>query len=253
MRSRPMVSALVFALAALSFGVPAARGAAGLYLTWNDCTLAAAASHDLSWACDANAGEHRLTCAFGVDAPVDSVLGFEIVVDIQHSATELPDWWQLAAGGCRYGLLGADLDFRAGTECADFSLGRAAGGVVGYYVSEPRGGDNQARIKVAGGWLPDVGYASLDAAHVYYAACIVLSNTLTSGAGACAGCAQPACLVFNCMWLRRQPGAVGGDVLLSALAPDNGNWATWQGGAGANCAAVPARAVTWGRLKGLYR
>jgi hypothetical protein len=59
--------------------------------------------------------------------------------------------------------------------------------------------------------------------------------------------------VFNGMWLRRQPGAVGGDVQLSAPGLGEANWATWQGGAEATCAAVPVRAVTWGRLKGLYR
>jgi hypothetical protein len=232
---------------------PPAPAAEGLFLTWNDCALSAVASHDLSWACDANTGEQRLYCAFRLSAPVDSVLGFELVVDIQHSAPSLPDWWRLAAGGCRWGQLGAGLDFRAHADCADFSLGRAAGGVLGYYVTEPRGGDDQARIKVAGSWLPGLGYATLDDTGVYYAARIVLGNGRTTGEGACAGCALPACLVFNCLWLLRQPGAAGGDVLVNSPGFDADAWATWQGGSGASCAAVPVRAVTWGRLKGMYR
>jgi hypothetical protein len=253
MRTRPRLAGVALSLVALALGAAAARGAEGLFLTWNDCALAAAASHDLSWLCDSNAGHHDLYCAFRVSAPVDSVLGFEIVVDVQHADAVLPDWWLLASDGCRYGQLGAGLDFTGHSECADFSLGRATGGVMGYYVTEPRGAGNQARIKVAGAWLPDSGYASLDASSMYYAARIVLANALTVGEGtACTGCAQPACLVLNGMWIRRQPGAPGGDVQLSVPGPDTANWATWQGD-GADCSAVPVRAVTWGRLKGLYR
>ena len=81
-----------------------------------------------------------------------------------------------------------------------------------------------------------------------------MGHALTTGEGTvCGGCAGSACLVLNGMWIRRQPGAVGGDVLLSEPGTGQANWATWQGGTGADCAAVPVRAVTWGRLKGLYR
>jgi hypothetical protein len=253
MRHLPRLPGIALALAALVAGVPAARAAGGLFLTWNDCVLAATASHDASWSCDSNLGEHRLTCAFSPPAVVDSVLGFELVVDIQHAAAELPDWWRFAANGCRYGQLGANLDFAGRPGCADFSRGLATGGVMGYYVTEPRGGAGQARIKVAGAWLPDSGYATLSPLDTYYAAEVIVRHGFTTGGTACAGCALPACLVLNGMWIRRQPGAAGGDVELSVPGPDQANWATWQGGAGADCAAVPVRAVTWGRLKGLYR
>ncbi len=248
-----LAAAVLAVLLAVLLAAPVAPAAEGLFLTWNDCAPSPLASHDLSWACDANTGEQRLYCAFRLAAPVDSVLGFELVVDIQHSAPSLPDWWRLAAGGCRWGQLGAGLDFREHADCADFSQGRAAGGVLGYYMTEPRGGEDQARIKVAGSWLPELGYASLDDASTYYAARIVLGDARTVGDAPCLGCALPACLVLNCLWLRRQPGAAGGDVLVSSVGLDADAWATWQGGSGANCAAVPVRAVTWGRLKGMYR
>jgi len=247
------VRAVLLALGLLAAGVSAARGAEALYLTWNECAPAAAASHDLAWACDANEGQGELYCAFGLPAAVDSVLGFELVVDIQHAEVLLPDWWQLASGGCRYGQLAADLDFTGHEECADFSRGRAAGGIMGYYLDEPRGAASQARIKVAGAWLPDAGYATLSADSTYYAARVILRYALTSGDGACAGCAGAACLVLNGMWIRRQPGALGGDVQLSMPGLDPSNWATWQGGAGADCTAVPVRVTSWGQLKGLYR
>jgi len=250
MRIRPHRLGAALLLAALTMPASSGRAAEGLSLTWNDCATAAGSSHDLVWTCDSNSGESGLFCAFGVGATVDSVLGFELVVDIQHSAPVLPDWWQFASGGCRYGQLDADFDFRAFTGCADFSAARASGGVLGYYVGEPRYGAGQARIKVAGAWLPDAGYATLSPDSTYYAARVIIRHGLTSG---CSGCSGAACLVFNGMRIRRQPGAVGGDVELSVPGLDSSNWATWQSGDGADCATVPVRAVTWGRLKGLYR
>ena len=95
--------------------------------------------------------------------------------------------------------------------------------------------------------------ALLDPAATYYAARLVIRHTLTTGTTVCAGCSGPACLVLNSILLRRQPGAIGGDVAVTTPGPGDANWATWQGGAGANCASVPARAVTWGRVKSLYR
>ncbi|TMQ69683.1 MAG: hypothetical protein E6K80_10900 [Candidatus Eisenbacteria bacterium] len=80
----------------------------------------------------------------------------------------------------------------------------------------------------------------------------MFSNVATTGTGSCSGCGLDACLVLNSMWVRRVPGAPGGDVFVSAAAPDGGNMATWQG-SGADCAAVPTKPSSWGRIKALYR
>jgi hypothetical protein len=232
---------------------PAARAAEGLYLTWNECELGPGASHDRVSPCDNNLGEQALYCAFRLPAPADSVLGVEIVVDLQHADPVLPDWWRFGVGACRAGNLRADFDFTAQSGCADFFFGNAAGGLQGYYVTEPRGGLNQARIKLAASLLPSFGYAELDSINMYYAGRLTITNAYTVlPPFECPGCTGPACLVFNSMIIHRQPGAVGGDVFLSVPGPGNANWATWQG-TGADCAAVPVRAVTWGRLKSLYR
>jgi len=247
------MSFLRVALAAVLLALPSRAAAAeGLYLTWGECALHPSAAHDRGSACNSNLGVNDLFCAFRVGALVDSVLGVEAEVDVQHADAELPDWWRFDVGGCRSGELLTDLDFRARSACADFYHGNAAAGLV-YDPGQPHGGANQARIRVAASVLPSFGYATLDPAATYYAARLVIRNNSTTGTTVCAGCAGPACLVLNSVLVKRQPGAIGGDVAVTTPGPDDANWATWQGGTGANCASVPVRAVTWGRIKSLYR
>jgi hypothetical protein len=254
MRSPARILSIPLVACLLAVGPPAVRAAEGLYLTWNDCASGPGATRDRGSSCASETGQQNLYCAFGVSAPVDSVLGLELVVDVQSADPALPDWWRFDMGGCRAGNLRAGFVFPSPSPCGDFLNGNAAGGLQGYYLNEPRGGASQARIQVAASLLESVGgYASLDPNGMYYAACLTLTNTRTIGAGACAGCPQPVCLVLNSITLRRQPGALGGDQFLSVPGPGQANWATWQGGLGADCAAVPVRAVSWGRVKSLYR
>ncbi len=244
---------LALSLAAATLADRPAGADGALYLTWNDCALDLGSAHNRNNPCIQNIGQQDLYCSFRLAAPADSVLGVEVVVDLQQSAATMPYWWAFAPGGCRSGALVASFDFTANSTCVDFFLGNATGVVLSYTVGQPRGQPNQARILAAGALLPAAGYASLDSVSTYYGAKLTITNANTvSPPLACDGCLSPACLVFNSIRVRRQPGALGGDVLLSTPGPGNANWATFQG-AGANCAAVPVRAMTWGRIKSLYR
>ena len=59
--------------------------------------------------------------------------------------------------------------------------------------------------------------------------------------------------MLNSIIIGRQDGSPGGNFFLQTPGPGEANWARWQGGGGANCAAVPVRNRAWGQLKGLYR
>jgi hypothetical protein len=232
--------------------IPAARADEGLFLTWGDCALGPS-SHDATNACDTNLGDQRLYCAFRMPFAADSVLGLELVVDVQHADVTMPDWWMFSWGGCRAGYLRPSFDFTQRSSCRDFLFGSATGGLQDYTVGQPRGGANQARIRMAAAVLPGFGYATLNATDMYYAAVLSIPNDYTVGGTVCSGCAGSACLVLNSILVRRQPGAAGGDIDLTVAGPGDANFATWQGGAIANCSAVPVRSMTWGRIKGLYR
>jgi len=249
-RAAPAAWLLVLGILPLAGRLSPVAAEEALHLGWDQCGLAGTSNK--TFGCLDDVASHSLYCAFSLAQPVTDVIGLEIVVDLQHASPALPSWWDLGVGGCRYGALTASGSAPAGTGCTDFWQGQATGGIQGFKIGQPYGGANQARIKVALAVLSDAPRA-LNATDLYYAARIVLASNLTTGTSSCAGCSEPACLVLNSILLLRLPGSPGGDVLLETPAPGNGTFATWQGGSGAECAAVPARRTTWGGIKSLYR
>jgi hypothetical protein len=235
-------------------GALAARPAAaaeGLYLTWNDCYQGPTAVSNMAFACSSNIGSNELFCAFTMPQAAANVVAVEIVIDIQHSDAALPDWWRLDA--CRTGEITAFANPGARNACVNMWQGTPAiAGIQGYLPTQPRGAGSQARIKVAASVLPQDA-VSVDGTSMYYAARIVISNAKTVGTPSCAGCSQPACLVLNSILVGRVPGSPGGDYFLQTPGVGDSNWARWQGGLGADCAAVPVRNVAWGQVKSLYR
>jgi hypothetical protein len=219
-----------------------------LFLNWDICGPSGSSQEVFD--CSSNDGSEVLYCSFTLAQPLDQVVGVEVVVDVSHSEDPLPAWWQMGPGGCRFGDLSADGDPPSGTDCGDFWAGKWAGGLQGYLVGQPRGGTNQARIKVALSLLP-ADARTLSAGTLYDAARIVFGNQSTTGAGSCSGCGLDACLVLNSIWIKRLPGAPGGDVFLENPGA-GGNLATWQG-TGADCSAVPVHTASWGKIKALYR
>jgi len=250
-----LVRVALAALACLALGPLPALAADALFLTWNDCALGGAASATASLACTDDLGESPLYLAFTLGQPLDQVVGMEAVVDLQTQTSPLPDWWHFepagpgTPAGCRLGALGASRDFSGDNACADPWSGTTGSALVQDYTpGDPRAGLNQARVRVTAFASSGPGL-SLSATSQYYAIRLVVSH---QGTLACAGCASPACLVLNSIWMRR-PTVPGGDYLLTAPAPLNGNWARWQGESNADCVAVPVRRVTWGQVKSLYR
>ena len=125
-----------------------------------------------------------------------------------------------------------------------------AGVLADYVVGGSGRPPSQAQIKVTYS-VPSGQFRALNASDMYFAARLVLRNP---GTFSCSGCQSSACLVLNSILIGRLPGPGGESRDLSLQLPGAGdaNQATWQG-AGANCGAVPVRAMTWGRIKSSYR
>ena len=242
-------------LASLVFGGarPALSGGGGdLYLSWDDCRVGNAGGSDLESVCLSNEGESRLFCAFTLDSPIDEVIGIEIVVDLQHSEGELPDWWHLQGKGeCRDGVLSVSGDFTLFGVCSDpwQDLG---GGVAQYQRGLPGGLPGQARIFGTYA-VPSPSARTLDAGVMYYGLQVVIRNDRSVFPSECAGCSQPACLVLNQVTLLRTPASTPPEIAIIRPGPEAANRVTWKGGGQADCTAVPVRRTTWGQIRSLYR
>ena len=222
--------------------------AAGLSIAWQDCrALGGAGVDNQSFGCSSEINDMLLDPAFVLSAPLDSVISFELVIDVDVAATFLPPWWRMDPGQCREN--GWSANASAPGSCSDPWRGTGVAAFQGWLAGQPGGSPRHGRLLVAAAANPGT-FVTLDADVAYSAARVLLrsNNTLT-----CGGCSTPACLVFNSVLIRRLPGSSVETVFLSVPEVPGLERVSWQGGSGADCQAVPTRRSTWGAVKSLYR
>lgn len=259
MKKSLMLCGLLLALTA-----SIASAAAGTNLRWSNC-FGDAGTQNKTFACASNLAGQTLVGSFELGADLIDVSGVELVIDVATASAVLPPWWQFKnAGACRASSLTLNGTISPlAVNCVDWAAGAAAGGLAAYSVGTTAiPGLNTARI-IGGLAVAASALAPLVAAQEYFAFNATINNLKTVGTGACAGCSVPACIVFNSCKCATPPvaGQPSRDVTVSgATNGTDSNFATWQGGAGANSsrgngcpAATPTRSATWGSVKSLYR
>ncbi len=233
--------------------------AAGLNLRWQNC-FGDGGTADRTSACGSNLGNAgTLVGSFVIDSDVLGVTGVECVLDVLAAGGTLPAWWDYSAPGGTVGCRGTAISANAAisgsaVNCFDWAGGVAAGGLAAYRSTDDQSIDPASRPAHK---RIIIGFAVAAATDVaagpgaeYFAFNTVISNAKTTGAGNCAGCATTACIVFNSINI---VSGTTGSVVVGAGTAAGSNFATWQGGAGANCALVPTKNTTWGQVKSLYR
>jgi len=268
----PLVTLLaVVGLAASSIPADAQSGAR---LRWNDCDAAAT---NLNFACDVNTGNNYMVATFQLASGVTDFVAVQGHIDLISASTTLPDWWKVKNAFqrpgtlCRNGALAAPItdvgNVPTATSCANDAWngngGSTSGGVDFLHpfpynaTGGPNGTGNSAadslrwaRFKFVMAIGPGNDLA-LTAGTEYFVIALRISNTKTTGAGNCLGCADAACLVLNKLEILSAPSGVA--TLTNDIGSGSASTITWQGGSGANCAAVPVRNTTWGQIKSFYR
>lgn len=218
-------------------------------LSWTDCGTNGAA--DATFACNTNSGVNVMIGSY-ISPNAPQCVANEFYLDFIEAAATIQPWWQVDAtafpGGCRTGGYTYSSDFTAGPfSCADFWGGQASGG-GGILPNFLNVGPNTMRFK---GVFAIAAEQPLTPDQETYSFKLTILHSKTAGATACAGCSDPACFVLNRITVNQPLGV--GDFNLSLPAPGGRDFVTWQGGTGANCAAVPAQNRTWGQVKALYR
>jgi hypothetical protein len=183
---------------------------------------------------------------------------------MRTQSAQFPDWWRLAPGECREGMLvfpGSLNGIGTGATgaCRNPWLGANLGG--GYlWGSEDRCGSFYPCPAPGWGFLR-LAFARDTETYLakdqrYIAGVITLDPNL-GDPGECAGCATPACFAVNQIELIQPAGQIPPqEDIYIVNAPIERLFVTWQGGeiGGYGCPlSVPTRRTTWGAIKAIYR
>lgn len=243
-----MKKLLTLAAAALALSATVAS-AQSIHLAWDDCYFAGGGGGvDKTFACNSNAGAARSIFASVIPpAGLTQYVGSVCVFDLQAADAALPAWWQFQAGGCRLATSLTAAPAAGVTSCLDLTDNPQFGG-IDYAVGGS--GPNRARLRTA--YAMDAGLAgpvgTTDELTVMQ---ISINNNRTTGAGSCAGCNIPVCLVFNSLLLDQ----VDPNLPRGLVSSGEQQFVTWQGASAVTpCpAATPTQSKTWGQVKSLYR
>lgn len=242
--------AVVLVLSAVAMPAPSAN-AAGMNFRWSACAGDGGTSNR-DFACDTDVGTNVVVASFLLDQPITGLFAIFSVVDmIVANDQVVPAWWEVFDfTGCRLGSLTADATIDpSAVNCVDWMQGAGAGGLIGWDHTgtvAPADTASHRRFKLVSGHDPPG--VDVVANQEYFAFNLIIDNVNTTGG--CAGCTLPVCLVLNSMQTINMTSEVA---FITTGTFAGSNLATWQGGSGANCASVPTRRVTWGRVKALYR
>ncbi|HTR97840.1 MAG TPA: hypothetical protein VMH61_08060 [Candidatus Acidoferrales bacterium] len=239
-----------------------------LNMAWTNCSVDAGTS-DKAFACNTNNGSATLVLSFTAPTapPIDSLSGAEAYVDLISASSPLSQWWSMFnSGTCRQSALTGNATI-PGSAANCFDAWNAQAGVAGVAaytigalsndaVAGNLPGVNSGNIaQVAcidiGAAVPPSQLQQLQGGQEYFVFNVKVAYTGTVG-GACAGCSDPVCLSFSHLRIS-QPVGIGDWWITTPGPSQTGMNVTWQGGAGANCSAVPTKTKTWGALKSMYR
>lgn len=240
-------------VAAVLLSASSAFAAPGVNLCWTNCLSegGTGVAQNRTSACASNFGQQGLTGSFVLGAPVNGIVGVEIILDLISATSPIPAWWAYEDGGCRLGSLSMNAVVNgSNANCFDWSGGNGAGGLAAYNTDGSIAPENQAaHRRVLGGFAVAPQFAAnLPADQEFFAFNLIINNLLTTS---CTGCLDPVCIVFNSINVAPPPES-GPATFIGTPTTPGSNVATWQGGTGANCAAVPTRNATWGHVKALY-
>jgi len=243
----------------LAFTAGVAAAGPGVNLRWSAC-IGDGGVINRNFACNTNNGTNVLVAGFELGLPVAQASGQEIVIDLASASSTLPAWWGFFnSGTCRQTAISMNTTISPlAVNCADWANAQASGGIGAYNIGQR--GPNTSRIKIAIA-VPQAALATLVPAQEYFSVNVAISNAKTVGSGACLGCGNAVCIVFNSVKVTTpSPGGILDQTLSGPANGFDSDFTTLQGGGGVivngtpGCgASTPTKNATWGAVKSLYR
>jgi len=229
---------------------------AQLHLTTVDC----GGGQSATWTCTSSTGTAFTVIASVNAPPLTTLTAEEGVLEVAFN-NPVPAWWQSGAGKCR--VAGAfTVAYSGGAySCVDyFGTVSSVVGSNSYQIGpDAASGDpngpidaNRVRIRTLSAVDYDAALATPPPAvgDEIFLFSLSVNKSKTTGTGACAGCLEPACMVFKQVKLN-QPAGIGDPVVGTPL---NYGYVMLQGSVATDCpSATPASRSSWGQVKSLYR
>jgi len=210
--------------------------------------VAGGGTETVAFACNTNAPYFQIHGSLVAPStpPIDSLIAWLATLHIiAPPGTELPAWWRLEYGGCRYNSLAIG---QSPSEACPLSPVRPEDGGGGMYVTYPYGGANIARVRVYG---VNTTKKQLEPGTEYELFNLRLATDKTVGTGACAGCTTRVVMILQSVELIEgsgcsdpNPSGPGRRVLVTAQ--DTRQHLLWQGYiADVGDADVPPAPMLW--------
>jgi hypothetical protein len=224
-----------------------AMAQSGVNLNVSDALGCGSLANAVSNTCTANTGSFIVVGSVASPRDLVQFVASGQILDIQSSAAALPDWWHLDV--CRTGKFSLTFDGTAAS-CGtvwDANSGPAPLSVAQwqYNAATP----NRIRLNMGAAVASPYDNAIANAELGVFK--LTITKALTTGTGACAGCATGACIVLNEVNLQ-EVGVLPYITVTNALS---NNFVTYNSGAGipACPASTPTQNKSWGAVKALYR
>lgn len=228
-----------FLLASVALLAATESAASGFNLAWQACLPDGGTISRMNATCVADTGiVGTIIGSLVLSTAVPDKVADEAVLDVQTSAPTIEPWWQFYnPGACRRPALRASLDFSEITQqnCID-PWQQQASSAIAVYIPGFGQVPNRARL-VLGGSVIHPFAVEADREYLSFAVQINRQNTTV-----CPGCTGSAVIVLNEIRSTRFDGSSERVTtpLLNQLVQYGGE-------------VTPARNVTWGQVKSLYR
>jgi hypothetical protein len=199
----------------------------GVSIRWDQCSRDGGVE-DRVFACNRNTGINKLVLSFASAAPIASVSGCEVTLEVFAVSASLPAWWTfLNTGSCRQTSL--QLNPQVAPEaanCLDTWQSSAAGGVAAYNIGFY--GANTARIRAVVA-VPVSFLGSVAPDDENFIMNLTINDARSTGVGSCEGCLTPVCMFFSTAKVTT-PVAANDVTLTTPAFNDDSQWVTWQDG-----------------------